>query len=154
MKDANFYACVQMHVFVCVYKSLYRLINQQHKLAPKKKNFGSAPGLNILVCSCVQIKFVGGNRNIKEYEIQLIEIQEMEHQLEFFYDHTHYHNIYYKLMKQSIVFFFQGAQFVLLIYQLIQTFIYIHKYMHLYTYTEICIFHNEILKIKCFIELN
>ena len=106
MKDANFYACVQMHVFVCVYKSLYRLINQQHKLAPKKKNFGSAPGLNILVCSCVQIKFVGGNRNIKEYEIQLIEIQEMEHQLEFFYDHTHYHNIYYKLMKQFFFYLF------------------------------------------------
>jgi len=27
----------------------------------------------------------------------------MEHQLEFFYDHTHYHNICYKLMKWSIV---------------------------------------------------
>ena len=110
MKDANFYACVQMHVFVCVYESLYRLINQQHKLAPKKKIFGSAPGLNMLVCSCVQIKFVGGNRNIKEYEIQLIEIQEMEHQLEFFYDHTHYHNIYYKLMKQLIFFFYLFIQ--------------------------------------------
>ena len=106
MKDANFYACVQMHVFVCVCESLYRLINQQHKLAPQTKFFGSAPSLNMLVCSCVQTKFVGGNRNIKEYEIQLIEIQEMEHQLEFFYDHTHYHNIYYKLMKQFFFLFF------------------------------------------------
>ena len=44
--------------------------------------------------------------------------------------------------------------FALLIYQSIQTFIHIQKHMHLYTYTKISIFHNEILKIKCFIELN
>ena len=61
---------------------------------------------------------------------------------------------YCLLLKGGARNFCLGGRFVLLIYQSIQTFIYIHKHMHLYTYIEISIFHNKILKIKCFIELN